>query len=311
MNPIDPRLLADFVTFGAELIRSEDIDPLYPVLKWLERDMDAEQALWFTFLYMTYYNLPSAQLAFQREYNALFEFADAHFGQFPCATERRNLRGGKAQAHINRYLFQVHAAGSQTAFLQQGWGDDPTANYEAFWDTAQTVWQNGRWAAFKWAEILKKVHGWNLAAPDMRMEFCSGPKAGLILLYDLDPAAMPRGESEVWTLNYYGANLRQRCAQAGLIVPDWETLETVLCNFHSLRDGNYYIGHDIDELQERIEHSSLSAEQRHWLYAARRNALPHEYLGELNGWQGVDKAANKHYQRTGEIWSRLGVVERV
>lgn len=309
MNPIDPRLLADFVTFGAELIRSEDVDPLYPLLKWLERDMDAEQALWFTFLYMTYYNLPSAQLAFQ--WSPLPDAPDARWNKLRIATERRNLNGAKVVPHVNAYLGAIRRWGSQQAFLQQGWGEDPIANYEAFWDTAQTVWQNGRWAAFKWAEILKKVHGWNLAAPDMRMEFCSGPKAGLMLLYGLDPANMPRGEGEVWTLNYYGANLRQRCAQAGLIVPDWETLETVLCNFHSLRDGNYYIGHDIDELQERIEHSSLSAEQRHWLYVARRNALPHDYLGELNGWQGVDKAANKHYQQTGEIWSRLGVVERV
>lgn len=311
MNPIDPRLLADFVTFGTELIRSQDVDPLYPVLKWLERDMEAEQALWFTFLYMAFYNLPSAMQAF--EWMESPKSADARITQLPRATERRNLRQANLLLlHMGNYEALVREAGSQQSFLQQGWGADPVANYEAFWMTAQTVYQNGRWAAFKWAEILKKVHGWNLAAPDMRMEFCSGPKAGLCLMYDLDQQAVDKaGESGIWKLNYCGANLRQACAQAGLVVPDWETLETILCNFHSLRHGNYYIGHDIDELQERIEHSGLSAEQRHWLYVARRNALPHDYLGELNGWQGVDKASKKRYQRTGEIWSRLGAVERV
>lgn len=303
MNPPHPKLLNDFVVFGAELIRSQDVDPLYPVLQWLEKDMDAEQALWFTFLYMTYYNLASAVQAFQWAKHP--QEADPRWNKLRIATERRNLNGVKIMPHVNNYVTAIRNHGSQQAFLQQQWGSDPVSNYEAFWITAQTIWQNGRWAAFKWAEILKKVHGWNLAAPDMRMEFCSGPKAGLCDLFDLNQKALDQaGESGIWTLNAYGKRLREDAAQAGLVVPDWETLETVLCNFHSLRDGRYYIGHDIDELQHIIDSSPLDALTAEWLFAAREKVLPHEYLGELNGWQGVDKEANKQYQRTGTIFSR-------
>lgn len=302
MNPINRPLLNDFCTFGRELIRSQDVDPLYPVLKELERGMSAEQALWFTFLYLAYYNLGSAtvvlgQMPFPAPMNSHY------FPKLDIATERRNLRGNKLRPHVDNYVTAINNAGSQTAFLQQRWGTNPIRNYEAFWLTAQTIWQNGRWAAFKWSEILKKVHGWNLAAPDMRMEFCSGPKQGLMDMFGLtrDPG--------VEALNEYGQLLRTAALAEGLDVGDWETLETVLCNFHSLRSGRYYIGHDIDELQDVIEHAPLDAESRAWLYAARKAALPHEYLGELCGWQGVDKAANHLYQKGRLIYARGRVLD--
>lgn len=304
MKPIDQGLLQDFVTFGRELIRSQDIDPLYPVLKHLERGMSDEGALWFTFLYMAYYNLGSATRALE----LIPEPAQMPlvFPRLDIATERRNLRGNKLRPHVDHYVGLIRQAGSQHAFLQQRWeGKDAIERYEAFWLTAQTVWQNGRWAAFKWAEILKKVHGWYLAAPDMRMEFCSGPKAGLMLMFGLE------ADPGVPALNEYGEILRYQLARQGLSVPDWETLETLLCNFHSLRDGRYYIGHDIDELQDVIEHSELDPYAKQWLYDARKAALPNEYLGELCGWQGMDKTANRIYRDTGIVYSRAGTVHRV
>jgi hypothetical protein len=312
MNPIKPDLLRDFSAFGAVLIASEDVDPLYPILKWLEKDMEPEQALWFTFLYMAFYNVSSALQAFESmEYPQQLPYM---FRNLPIATERRNLRAGVGilRGHVDDYVRRCEGAGGQQAFLQAGWGADPAANYETFWETAQTVYQNGRWAAFKWAEILKKVHGWNLEAPDMRMQFCSGPKAGLCDMFDLDEKAMEKaGESGIWALNFYGANLRQLAIQHGLVVPDWETLETVLCNFHSLRNGRYYVGHDIDELQETIDASDLGDYNKHWLYMARESVLPREYLGEFNGWHGVDKAANRLYRDTGLIYTRAGTLSHV
>lgn len=297
MKPINQELLEDFCIFGRELIRSQDVDPLYPVLKHLERNMNTEDALWFTFLYMAHYNLGSAMRAFEVVPQPTVPLPQ-QFPRLEIATERRNLRGNKLRPHIEHYVALCEHAGTQQAFLQQRWGDNKFQRYEAFWNTAQAVWQNGRWAAFKWAEILKKVHGWGLAAPDMRMEFCSGPKAGLMDLFDLDR------DPGVSALNEYGEALRFYASSNGLDVGDWETLETVLCNFHSLRNGNYYIGHDIDELQEVIDRAPLGSVHREHLMNARKAVLPHEYLGELNGWHGVDKVANKVYRDHGSIFSR-------
>lgn len=265
------------------------------MLLFMERNMNEEQALWFTFLYLTYYRLDSALAAFKLQPTP--GYLPEAAARFPCATERRNLRGGKVLPHVADYMAKVRAHGSQRGFLRRGWNHDPVHNYEAFWETAQTIWNNGRWAAFKWSELLKQVHDFNLAAPDMRMQFCSGPKAGLELLYNAP-------NSSVAQLNAYGVDLRGRAAAEGFNVPDWETLETVLCNFHSLRDGRYYIGHDIDELQHVLEHGVLTHDEAMPIWDARAMSLPESYLGELNGWSGVDKQAKQEYKLTGLIVRR-------
>lgn len=292
---LDETQLPPLVTFAGALIESGDIDPLYPVLRELERDMDSEQALWFTFLYLTYYNLGSAVKAFRLQPAPGPLPAEARL--FPCAVERRNLRGGKVAPHADSYLEYVRAlgGGSQKVFLQQNWhGHTPEENYLLFWETAQLVWNNGRWAAFKWGELLKKVHGWPLAAPDMRMEFCSGPKAGLEQLYQ-HPGASVR------QLNAYGADLRDRLSVKGVDVGDWETLETVLCNYHSFAAGKYYVGHDIDELQAVIEHADLAPADAAWLWEARAKTLPAEYLGEQHGWNGPRPQWKQQYRAHGTI----------
>lgn len=292
---LDESQLPPLVTFASALIESQDVDPLYPVLRELEKDMEPEQALWFTFLYLTYYNLGSAIHAFRLRPVPGPLPAEARL--LPCAIERRNLRGGKVAAHVESYLETVRwlGGGNQKQALQHNWhGHTPEENYLLFWETAQLVWNNGRWAAFKWGELLKKVHGWNLAAPDMRMEFCSGPKAGLEQLYQHPGASVKQ-------LNAYGADLRDRLSVKGVPVDDWETLETVLCNYNSFAAGKYYVGHDIDELQAVIEHSDLSAADAQWVWDARAAVLPGAYLGERNGWHGPRAEWKRQYRDSRKI----------
>lgn len=301
------KLYEDVKTFARAMLESRDLDPLYDVLRelYVAMDLDEERALWFTTLYLAYYNLPSALTAFwylplDDAYELLHGAGEPQaLTALPMATERRNLRiGGKVVLNLQSYLGWVAVFGSQRLFLRQRWGDNPERNFLAFWDTAQSVWGNGRWAAFKWADLLKNVHGWNLAAPDMRMAFCSGPKEGLQLLYGYPTEDVP-------TLDRMGADLRERLAADGLNL-DWEELETVLCNFKSLYKGKYYVGHDIDELQERIDLSGrfLGLDERARLYRARQASLPAAYLGERHGWHGIDRARMGAYKATGAILTR-------
>lgn len=298
MNSQQQKLIDDMAAFAKPLIASKDIDPLYPVLRELQRNASEESALWFTFLYLSYYNLASAYrvwLAFPRPHDLPPWTAKLAF-----ATERRGFRTpSRFMACVNAYL-AIHQQFGQREYLQFGWvNDNPQLNYELFWKWANEIPGIGRWAAFKWGELLKRVHGWNLAAPDMRMQFCSGPKDGLIMLYDL-PDTVP-----LHRLNKYGLILEKELLKRGVDNPDWETLETILCNFHSLCDGRYYVGHDIDELQHVIEsESSMFPSEKKALWDARLKALPHEYLGELHGWSGISTSLNKRYADRGEILTR-------
>lgn len=56
---------ADLRTFAEWHVASQDIDPVYPVLADIEGELcrDDYERVWFTFLYVAYYNLPSAVMA--------------------------------------------------------------------------------------------------------------------------------------------------------------------------------------------------------------------------------------------------------
>ena len=170
-------------------------------------------------------------------------------------------------------------------------------------------WGNGRWASYKTVEILQKVHGWPLVAPDMGNDGSSGPRQTLARLYDL-----PSGDSKaaVAAADAAGVDLQKRLAEAGVRL-EIEEVETVLCDFGNVMKGKFYVGHDIDGMAEAIMHPSVPPEVRERLFTARKVTLPHEYLGELKGWDGIDDELGRRYLLTGEVgdrgWARGARVE--
>jgi hypothetical protein len=290
-SPGEPRAWDDFLTFSRAMLATRDEEPFFPVLAAVTRTWPPEAALWLTFLFVAYCHLGSAWRAWQLQPRpgSLPEVALA----FPFYTDRRGLRGGRLAQHVASYLAHLRG-GTQAAWLRAGWGRDPLMNYERFWAQAQRLWGNARWAAFKWAEALKKVHGWPLAAPDMRLAFCSGPKAGLCWLFEFpETTALAR-------LNAAGTALLARLAAAGVTV-DWETLETLLCNWHSLVRGRYYVGCDIDAQAQEITTIPDAAQQRP-LWIARAQVLPRATLGEFSGRPpGVQASRLRLYRDMGQV----------
>ncbi len=159
-----------------------------------------------------------------------------------------------------------------------------------------TVFGNGRWAAYKTAEILYKSHGFNLQVPDMGNANSSGPRKGLGLFFP----GLPQGNSpsDVAQLDELSAKvvdyLQGKVSQVSM-----ETAETSLCDFYAMSKGRYYVGIDIDEMQEQLLRvpSDLTAMG----FKARSETLPHRYLGELNGWEGIDKNRKTIYRTTRQI----------
>ncbi len=275
-------LIADMARFGKRLIQSGDIDPAYPVLRHLykSRALRVDRALWQTAVYVGFYNLPSA-LAFYRLHPNIIRVQD-NAAPFPCATERRGLRGGKVVRHLNEMVEAFRVRGIET-WITDGWPTDqwegnPEANFRRFTTQAMSLWNNGRWAAFKWAELLKKVHGFPLAAPDMCLEHCSGPREGLRMVFGLPDTL------KVAELNQWAERLRTSLAYEGLVIEDWEELETVLCNWHSYRLGKYKVGHDIHEQYEATEKAFregwLSVQDYQAIFEARAASFATRWLKE-------------------------------
>lgn len=292
LPPLNKTLFPDILEFGKGHIKSKDIDPVYPVLRefYDSLDWNEETRLWFTELYLAYYHLGSAVRAFELFPVPLANVSNV-LNAFPTATERRGLRGGKIVTHLTSYTSLVREKGSQKAFIQNGWNTHELYNYEVFWITNQNVWGNGRWSTFKCAELLQQVHNYSIKAPDMRLQFCSGPKDGLCKMFGL------RSTTSVSLMNRCAEVLREEFLEHDLYV-SWEQLETILCDFNSLCNGHYYVGHDIDQMQEQLSQDSPLVRV---FYSARLATLPNEYLGEVNGWSGVDKERKKVYAQVHKV----------
>lgn len=312
----------DFMEFGQRLVASDDVDPLYPFLRhiYAKLSLTDEQRLWFTFLYVASYNIASALWLFQR-YPTVRE-VNRDVNGIPTGVERRGNRGRMMQGHINGFVRTIRTYGGIREWIEQGWVNDEAfnfhgwtadsdgirqnglyANYERFWVTSQTVNGNGRWATFKWAEILRKVHEMSLQAPDMRLKYSGKAEAKPARCMNL--FMMPT-QSSVKALDRYGEILRETVAERVGDKWDFDTLETILCNFHSMTQGHYYIGHDIDEMLHVINVSDrLGATDKRFLFEARATVFKPDYLGEFRGWAETSKALKRQYQKTGVIGDRF------
>lgn len=303
MHRLGKDLFPDLVKFSKHHIKSKDIDPVYPVLAYLQRKMDEETALWHSTLYVAWYNIASGVSAFTL--NPEFPPKKLKiFQQWPTATERRGHRDWtKLLEHLSHYVQLAREMGSQRNLLT-GSGIGAVygpSDWERVFNRLQVIYGNGRWAAYKMCEILRRVHGWPIQAPDIGNRFSSGPRAGLALFYT---PPEKQNEAAIDKLDRQAADLRTRLTDKGLKV-DFEELETILCDFHSLHQGRYYVGHDIDQMYDQLK----EAEEKKWkgweatkrVWLARLKTLPHHYLAELNGWDGVQKKRKKSYQLKGKI----------
>lgn len=300
----------DLLKFSIHLVGSEDIDPLYPVLRALieEQGLDEEEGLWLSFLYVAWYNLPSAWRAFTTCPEPDPRIVEELENAWPTGTERRSNRGGKVRGHIASYLEAI-GRGKQHEWLTQGLRSARNTqrmndNWRVLNERLQSLHGNGRWAAYKACEVYQKVNGIEVEAPDMGHRFSSGPRQGLALLYG---PLEGQDDRTVARLDRQGESLTGWLQRHRLDVSVQE-VETILCNWKALVHGRYYVGHDIDELQEQItvavERDILTEQEAAPLWHAREVALPHRYLGEHHGWHGVDKKRNKAYRDRGVVLYR-------
>lgn len=286
--------VADIIAFGRAHIASGDIDPTYPVLRHIVRSwgLTANEALWLTNLYVAYYHLPSALIAYRMQPNPALALPEEAL-TLPCGTERRGHRSPKAlKLHLDSYRRATYPR--QTGYWCEGFTLDRTRNFHIVYRKASQLRGNGRWAAFKLADLYLHALEMPLDFPSMFLEESSGPRAGLALLYP---------EAAAGRLTPWAILLRNEFAASGVPV-SWDRLETILCDFHSLAAGRYYVGHDIDEMQARLFAADLTVTELELLLEARRASFPAAYLGELGGWRGVDKERNRAYRDTGQILLR-------
>lgn len=282
--PFDLDKVRDLATFAKAHVSSGDIDPAYPVMRFIQQELfkTEEERLWASMVYVAYYNLTSAV--------TVWLHPERLGDKLPIATERRGFRDhAKLWRHLEDLAWQAEAYGDFRSWLLAG-GE----TYRAVFQQIGLAWGNGRWACYKLSEILHTVHGWPfMAAPDMALKESSGPRAGLALFTGplADDELEPMAAKLDWMLEAHGIDLEP------------EQLETVLCDFHAMVDGRYYVGHDIDQQAEQAVEAEAAV--RVLIQRARVASFHPAYLAELNGrpW-AVDRERCGAYKATGAVLTR-------
>lgn len=282
----------DYARFHKLALETWDVDPTYPVLNHIadELGLSLEDRIRLVMRFVAYYHIGSGLAAFTGQGPVL-----------PCATERRGHRDNrKLVRHLNALEeVEVQPGGWEKYFRQ---ALDGSLGRRQGWAHLQVllldIWGNGRWAAYKTAEVLWKVCGFPVEATDMGHAFSSGPRQGLALL-----AKVPAGNSkaDVQELDEISERICARLRSESLVA-SVEEVETTLCDFHALHAGRYYVGHDIDQMLRQLldVQSSLTATA----LRARMYTLPHAYLGEIHGWTGPDVGRKQIYRKTGRVVER-------
>lgn len=283
-------IIDDYTRWHALQTATGDIDPAYPILRAVGSHFDRELTAWLLLHHVGHYHIGSALKSFSISPGG--EFDDALY-RLPTGTERRGNRDPRAfHKHWTSLRAEVGKHGGAAAFLT------PTAGGHAGWreltERIERVHGNGRWASYKLCELSQKVLGVPIAAPDAGHAFSTGPRKGLALLAPIPSGNTPSAIAELDDLtNTLAARLGER---------DIAQVETSLCDFHSLAKGRYYLGKDIDEQLHHL--LAVPSGLTPVAMEARRLSFPPEYLAELTGRDGVDKARCREYATTGRILER-------
>lgn len=285
-------LRRDYFRWHHLQVGTGDIDPVYPVLRYL-RDrlsLSDDDAVWLCVLHAAYYHLGSALAAFAAVPKPGWP-SDERLLALPTGTERRGLRTpAKLGSHWAALLaaFEVH--GGPHAWLTSGGTDWRSLN-----DTVAAVRFNGRWAAYKTAELAQKVVGVPTVVADAGHAHSSGPRHGLGLLQDVPTGNTP---SVIRVLDRATRVLAYQLGES-----DIGQVETSLCDFRSLAHGGYYLGHDIDAMAAQL--ARVPSELSETAFDARVATFPFVYLAEYTGRPlAVDNARRRVYRDTGQILER-------
>lgn len=262
--------MLDLTTFGRQLFKTADLDPVYVAL---DRKVQGHIYLWLL-AYWCFYNAGFACWASQREtpkafWKAMRSAAENTTptpagGRWPRGSERRHFRGASAIRAV--------------AELEKRYGNNP----EGFFDhvlsgpmdvvsvmgRVQDHYLFGSWISFKVVDMLDAVLREPIEQTDVEVFLYDTPRKsivenlaeGVVKIKRTGDDAKDFPAAMVWLQRELSdCRIPHKPKKA----PDFFSLETVWCKHHSHRTGHYPIGKDIREIRhgmaDWVKHSTEAA----------------------------------------------------
>lgn len=236
--------------FGAQLLRSGDLDPVYIML----RDAKLPKpVLWrWVLAYTWFYHVGVASYLCEEpvmEASALREL-----DIFPRGSERRHFRADNARACLDffarrRDLLQ-HPTLRQPESIFMEWFDGYDMSFEYILTRVQRTPQYGPWMAFKvydmGVNVLFPAEKFDLPRPDA-LKMYSEPTKGAKLVASESESV---GDVVARLLEEFSGFNNPTHPRRNLTVLE---VETILCKYKSHRNGHYPVGKDTREVKEALE----------------------------------------------------------
>lgn len=252
-----------FEEFGAHLLKSGDLDPVYIALNGCGFD-EGTRNRWLT-AYCAFYSTGFASWASEREghafWNGLMEAAVNDTpapcgGRWPRASERRHFRGGQAVKAIEEW--------------QHTYGDSPedmmadiasaAPSFEGVLREAQNHRSVGTWMGFKLVDLVDACMDKDIDQSDISMFIYDTPKKSMLRLWrekmGYPESVKPKDERVVLEamIEYAKEAFKEFTIPHKPGKPvDLFTLETCFCKHASHLNGHYPLYNDIDEINHGLQ----------------------------------------------------------
>ena len=281
--------LRDFTQFGRMLIQSGDLDPQFPVLReiYKQLELDDNTALWFSCLYLTFYHLGSAIEVWQL-YPKPDVISKRHWIEhLPYSKQRRCFRGNDGGLRQLNALIKA-SDGDLLKWLTNLVGDGGEEGWARVREGATEMPYHGPWSSYKFCDMVKFVHGYPITAPDIGTKpgATAGPIAGLASLTGLDRTRCAEDTQLYRDLLLY-------LQDQGAAVDGLDQMESILCDWQSLINGRYYLSHDVDRDLGQLKNAD--GDYVSLILSTRKKIFDRRFLGEYGGWSDIRTELNSVY----------------
>jgi hypothetical protein len=253
------------VKFGAELIRSGDLDPVYFGLAALPEAQRFRTAL----AYFCLYHLGAAGKIGEAEGTKFWDGLEAAARnddrRWPRGSERRHWRG-KAAVDCAGWLRANYETPEQVIY---SWYNRAHSNRFSF--VSEEVKKTpafGPWIGFKVADVMERCLGLKVDFADCNLGFYREPRAGAALLLTGDADARISNAELTGVveaiLDRIGPVKAPPDRKRRINVQE---AETCLCKYKSHVNGHYPVGKDLREVRHALEGWGAAADRM-------RKALP-------------------------------------
>lgn len=245
--------IANFTKFGELLFKTEDLDPVYPLLSWWCDEHEVDK-MWAILVQFAVYNIAESITILEK-----FPRPERVVWDKPIkvGTERRYHRGNQGQDSLKVLdKFLEVSDGDPYWFLGDLVHKDPLSvdvfrEYREVEQRFLRVKGIGNWAVYKLCDFVQQVVRAPIVALDVGR--LGTAKAGIMHTVNVGleeyfdkilPIIFER--QQIYWKEYFPMY------QVGTY--DMSVLETVACKYHSLRKGYYYVGKDFDDIYEGAIH---------------------------------------------------------